>query len=211
MERRLIKHIISTVVLIFISSISILAQTAEVNAGKNQIINWVETHSAQLKGEVSQNNINVEWTCPQNSEVVFKDASNPVTEVTFPRSGYYLLYLSDKEQGKNTVKSSVIINVFKPHSYKQRLSDLINLMTVDEKIKELTNEADAIPRLGLPKYNYWSEALHGVLAGGATSFPQGVAMGSTWEPGLIHKVASVISDELSSGKALSLLRKISLI
>ena len=195
MERRLIKHIISTVVLIFISSISILAQTAEVNAGKNQIINWVETHSAQLKGDVSQNNIKVEWTCPQNSEVVFKDASNPVTEVTFPRPGYYLLYLSDKEQGKDTVKSSVIINVFKPNSYKQRLSDLINLMTVDEKIKELTNEADAIPRLGLPKYNYWSEALHGVLAGGATSFPQGVAMGSTWEPGLIHKVASVISDE----------------
>ena len=127
--------------------------------------------------EVFQTGVKVEWTCPQNKEVVFKDASNPITEVTFPRPGYYLLILSGKETGNESVSSSVIINVFKPHSYKERLADLINLMTVDEKIKELTNEADSIPRLGLPKYNYWSEALHGVLASGATSFPQGCCNG----------------------------------
>jgi beta-glucosidase len=195
MKQKSIKLIIRTAILFFINSILLLAQSAAVNAGKNQIINWEETHSAQLEGTVSPNNIKAEWTCPQNSGVVFKDASNPVTEATFPRPGYYLLYLSDKEQGNDSVKSSVVVNVFKPHSYKQRLSDLINLMTVDEKIKELTNEADSIPRLGLPKYNYWSEALHGVLAGGATSFPQGVAMGATWEPSLIHSVATTISSE----------------
>jgi len=87
------------------------------------------------------------------------------------------------------------MNVFKPHSYKDRLKDMINLMTLDEKVHQLVNEADAIPRLGLPKYNYWSEALHGVLAGGATSFPQAVAEGATWDPELLHKVASAISDE----------------
>ncbi len=195
MERISIKLIVGIVVLFFICSTPLLAQTVTINAGSNQIVSWEKTHSTRLEGRVSPRNIKVEWTCPQNSEVVFKDASNRITEVTFPRPGYYLLYLTDKEQGKDSVKSSVIINVFKPHSYKQRLSDLINLMTVDEKVRELTNEADSIPRLGLPKYNYWSEALHGVLASGATSFPQAVAMGSTWEPSLIHRVASVISDE----------------
>lgn len=193
MKQRIIKRITGTLVLLLLFSSSLLCQT--INAGKNQIIEWEKTHTALLNGSVSSENIKVEWTCPQNSEVVFKDASSPVTEVTFPRPGYYLLYLSSKEADNDTLRSSVVINVFKPHSYKERLSDLINLMTVDEKIHQLVNQADAIPRLGLPKYNYWSEALHGVLASGATSFPQAVAMGATWEPGLVQKVASAISDE----------------
>ncbi len=193
MIRRIINSAAGIVIFLLLISSSSFCQT--VNAGKEQIVEWEKTHSAQLNGNVSPENAKVEWTCPQNKEVVFKDASSPVTEVTFPRPGYYLLYLSSKEAGNDTVKSSVVMNVFKPHSYKERLADMINLMTLDEKVRELTNEADAIPRLGLPKYNYWSEALHGVLAGGATSFPQAVAMGSTWEPSLIHKVASVISDE----------------
>ncbi len=102
----------------------------------------------------------------------------------------------------------MIVNVFKPHSYKQRLSDLVSLMTVDEKIGQITNESDSIPRLGIPAYNYWSEALHGVLAGGATSFPQAVAMGATWDPGILHQVSTAISDEaralnVTEGKGLT--------
>ncbi len=206
MERRINKSIL-IIIFLFLNSSLVFPQTIPISAGSNQIINWEKTHSAKLDGIVS-NGIKVEWTCLQNSEVVFKDAANPTTEVTFPRPGYYLLYLLDKEQDKDTVKSSVIVNVFKPHSYKERLSDLINLMTVDEKIKQLTNEADSIPRLGLAKYNYWSEALHGVLASGATSFPQGVAMGSTWDPELINQVGSAISDEaraynVATGKGLT--------
>ena len=191
MKRRIIKTIIGIAILLLLNSGSFFAQTFTINAGSNQIIDWEKTHSAQLKGSVSSDKTKVEWKCPQNSEVVFKDASNPVTEVSFPRPGYYLLTLS----GNESVSSSVIVNVFKPHSYKERLADLISLMTVDEKIKQLINEADAIPRLGLAKYNYWSEALHGILASDATSFPQAVAMGSTWDPGLIHRVGSAISDE----------------
>ncbi len=193
MERRFIKSIIGILFILFFNSALFYCQT--IDAGKDQIINWEKTHTAELNGSVSPSGSGAEWTCPQNSRVVFKDASSPVTEVTFPRPGYYLLYLSSKGQGKDGVKSSVVVNVFKPHSYKERLSDLINLMTVDEKINQLTNETDAIPRLGIPKYNYWSEALHGVLASGATSFPQAVAMGATWDPDLVHRVASAISDE----------------
>jgi beta-glucosidase len=195
MTQKIFKSIIGIIVLLLLNFNLIISQTIQINTGSNQIINWEKTQTIQLKGSVSSNDIKVTWKCPQNSEVKFKDASNPVTEVTFPRPGYYLLILSEKGTAKDLVSSSIIVNVFKPNSYKERLSDLISLMTVDEKIKQLTNQSDSIPRLDLSKYNYWSEALHGVLASNATSFPQGVALGSTWDPELIHRVAAVISDE----------------
>jgi beta-glucosidase len=195
MEQRITKSIIRTVFLLLLNSTLLFSQTISINAGGNQIINWEKTHSAQLQGSVSSNKIKVEWACPQNLNVVFKDASSPVTDVTFPRPGYYLLIFSGKGTDKQSVSSSLIVNVFKPNSYKERLADLISLMTVDEKINQLTNQSDAIPRLGVPAYNYWNEALHGVLASRVTSFPQAVALGSTWDPDLVHRVATAISDE----------------
>jgi beta-glucosidase len=195
MDHRIMKSIVGIVVFLLLNSTLFFAQTTKINAGSNQLINWEKTHTAQLNGSVSSNKIKVEWTCPQNSKVVFKNASDPVTEVTFPRPGYYFLILVGEGTGKDSASSSVIVNVFKQNSYKERLADLISLMTVDEKIKQLTNESDANPRLGIPKYNYWSEALHGILASGVTSFPQCVALGSTWDPDLVYRVASVISDE----------------
>lgn len=208
MEPRIIKAIYAIIVLLFLNPASSSSQTITINAGSNQIINWEKTHSAQLKGSVPSDEIKIEWSCLGNPGVIFKDASNPVTEVTFPRPGYYLLILSGREPGKDLVSSSVIINVFKTNFYKERLSDLINLMTIDEKITQLTNHADSIPRLGIPEYNYWNEALHGVLGGGATSFPQTVAMGSTWDPDLVYRVATAISDEarvlnMTNGKGLT--------
>ena len=195
MEQRIIKSVIGIVALFLLNSTSSFSQTITISAGSSQIINWEKTHSAQLKGSVSSDKTKAKWTCPRNSKVVFKNASSPATEVTFPRPGYYLLILSSKGTGKHSASSSTIVNVFKPNSYKERLSDLISLMTVDEKIKQLTNESDSIPRLGIPMYHYWSEALHGLLASGATSFPQAVAMGSTWDPDLVYRVATAISDE----------------
>jgi beta-glucosidase len=195
MERRIIKSIIGGVAFLLLNTASLFAQAITINAGSNQFVDWEKTHSTQLEGRVSSDTVKVKWICPQNSEVAFADASNPVTEVTFPRPGYYLLILSSKGSGKDSVGSSTIVNVFKPHSYKERLADMISLMTTDEKIAQLTNQTDSIPRLGIPAYNYWSEALHGVLGSGATSFPQAVAMGATWDPGLVHRVASAISDE----------------
>jgi beta-glucosidase len=195
MARGIIKSTIRIVTFFLLVSSSLFAQAAAIHAGKNQIIDWEKTHSAWLKGSASSNNMKVKWTCPQNAKVVFKDASSPLTEVTFPRPGYYVLILSGKGAGKDSASSSTIVNVLQRHSYKERLADLISLMTLDEKIKQLTNESDSIPRLGVPKYNYWSEALHGVLASGATSFPQAVGMGSTWDPDLVYRVATAISDE----------------
>ncbi|MBN1781667.1 glycoside hydrolase family 3 C-terminal domain-containing protein [bacterium] len=181
-------------VLLF-SSASSFTRAGSVHAGSNQMINWEKTHTAKLEGRVSSDKMKVEWQCAQNAEVVFKAASKPVTGVTFPRPGYYLLILAGRQTDGSVVSDSVIVNAAAPGSYQERLSDLIGLMTVDEKIRQLTNESDAIPRLGIPAYNYWSEALHGVLTSGATSFPQAVALGATWDPDLVRRIGAAISDE----------------
>ncbi len=77
-----------------------------------------------------------------------------------------------------------------------RVNDLILRMSLAEKVQQIRNAAPAIPRLGIPAYNYWNEALHGVAnAGVATVFPQAIGMAATWDPLLIHSEADVISTE----------------
>jgi beta-glucosidase len=78
----------------------------------------------------------------------------------------------------------------------ERARDLVGQMTLDEKISQMQNMAAAIPRLGVPAYDWWSEALHGVaFAGFATVFPQAIGAGATWNPELLHREAVVISTE----------------
>lgn len=78
----------------------------------------------------------------------------------------------------------------------ERVSDLVSRMTISEKISQMYNEAPAIERLGVPEYNWWNEALHGVArAGKATVFPQAIGMAATFDEDMIFDVASVISDE----------------
>ena len=58
-----------------------------------------------------------------------------------------------------------------------RAKDLVSRMTADEKIAQCMMEAPAIPKLGIPKYHYWSEALHGIANDGlATAFPQAIGL-----------------------------------
>jgi beta-glucosidase len=81
-------------------------------------------------------------------------------------------------------------------SIEQRVQDLISRMTLDEKVSQLWYTAPAIERLGIPAYNWWNEALHGVgRSGRATIFPQSIGLGATWDPELIERVASAIGDE----------------
>ncbi|RBG37536.1 glucan 1,4-alpha-glucosidase, partial [Xanthomonas oryzae pv. oryzae] len=69
-------------------------------------------------------------------------------------------------------------------------------MTLEEKAAQMQNAAPAIPRLGVPAYDWWNEALHGVArAGGATVFPQAIGMAATFDLPLMHEVATAISDE----------------
>ena len=78
----------------------------------------------------------------------------------------------------------------------QRAADLVAQMTLEEKAEQAGHTAPAIPRLGVPEYNWWNEGLHGVArAGVATVFPQAIGMASSWDVPLMHDVADVISDE----------------
>lgn len=78
----------------------------------------------------------------------------------------------------------------------ERVSDLISRMTPEEKVNQLIDDAPAIERLGIPEYNWWNESLHGVArAGYATVFPQSITIAASWDKGLVHHVADVISDE----------------
>jgi beta-glucosidase len=77
-----------------------------------------------------------------------------------------------------------------------RVNDLVGRMTLDEKASQLVNQARAIPRLQVPAYNWWSEALHGVArAGAATVFPEPVGLAATFDVPLIHDMAIVIGTE----------------
>jgi beta-glucosidase len=62
-----------------------------------------------------------------------------------------------------------------------RIKDILNRLTPEEKISQLTNDSRAIDRLGIPEYEWWNECLHGVArAGKATVFPQAIGMAATW-------------------------------
>jgi beta-glucosidase len=77
-----------------------------------------------------------------------------------------------------------------------RVADLLGRLTLEEKVSQMMNSAAAIPRLGIPAYDWWSEALHGVAVNGrATVFPQAIGLAATWDTALMHRIATVISIE----------------
>ncbi len=78
----------------------------------------------------------------------------------------------------------------------KRVDDLIGRMTLEEKVSQMRDHAAPIPRLGVPKYDWWNEGLHGVaFAGYATNFPQVIGMAATWDTDLVHTMAQTISTE----------------
>jgi beta-glucosidase len=81
-------------------------------------------------------------------------------------------------------------------SNEERVNDLVSRMTLQEKADQLLYTAPAIPRLGIPAYTWWNEALHGVArAGYATVFPQSITIANSWDEALMYNEANAISDE----------------
>jgi beta-glucosidase-like glycosyl hydrolase len=103
----------------------------------------------------------------------------------------------------NEPVSKVPIYLNTSYTFEERAADLVSRLTPEEKESLLGNNMAPVPRLGIKSYNVWSEALHGVLTfanpgvglEGPTSFPNSVALGSTWDPELIEREASAIADE----------------
>ena len=81
-------------------------------------------------------------------------------------------------------------------SFEKRAKDLVARMTLEEKVSQMRNRSPAIGRLGVPAYDWWCEALHGVArAGTATVFPQAIGMAATFDEGMVEKAAEIISTE----------------
>ena len=78
----------------------------------------------------------------------------------------------------------------------ERAWDLLKRMTLEEKISQMKNGSPAIERLGIPAYNWWNGALHGVArAGVATMFPQAIGLAATFDRELIQEIGDVVSTE----------------
>ena len=79
---------------------------------------------------------------------------------------------------------------------RQRAKELVGRMTLEEKASQLRYDAPAIPRLGVPAYNWWNEGLHGVArAGVATMFPQAIGTAAAFDTELLEKIGDVIAVE----------------
>ena len=80
-------------------------------------------------------------------------------------------------------------------SYEERVENLISLLTPEEKVGLMMNKSVSIDRLGIPSYNWWSEACHGVRQGGYTVYPQPIGMAASFDSKLFYDVFSTVSDE----------------
>ena len=80
-------------------------------------------------------------------------------------------------------------------SNKERVENLLSLLTPDEKVGLMMNKSASVDRLGIPSYNWWSEACHGVRQGGYTVYPQPIGMAAAFNAQLVYDVFSQVSDE----------------
>src|ERR1035441_785046 len=77
----------------------------------------------------------------------------------------------------------------------QRAADLVHRMTLAEKATQMQNNSAAVPRLNIPAYQWWSEALHGVINQGVTEYPEPIGVAATFDPPAIHTMAAQIGVE----------------
>ena len=79
---------------------------------------------------------------------------------------------------------------------RKKAQELVSQMTLEEKAGQMKYDAPAIPRLGIPAYNWWNESLHGVArAGQATVFPQAIGLGASFDPELVKEIADTVAEE----------------
>ena len=111
----------------------------------------------------------------------------------------FVVFLSFAPAGQNiAAQDKESLPAFKDPNLplEKRVDDLVSRMSLEEKISQMQNAAAAIPRLGIPEYEWWNEGLHGVArAGIATVFPQAIGMAATFNDKMIWQVADATSTE----------------
>ena len=101
-----------------------------------------------------------------------------------------------RHQASDTAPSPAPLGEAGGQSQADHVRQLISRMTLEEKVSQMIDHAPAIPRLGIPAYDWWNEGLHGVArAGVATVFPQAIGLASTWDTALINEVGSDVAAE----------------
>ena len=80
-------------------------------------------------------------------------------------------------------------------SPEQRAADLVHRMTLAEKATQMYNNSAAVPRLNVPAYQWWSEALHGVINQGVTEYPEPIGLAATFDAPGVHTMATQIGIE----------------
>lgn len=110
---------------------------------------------------------------------------------------FLVVIILSQLQAQQASSTSSIENFYNTSkSVEERAQSLIQQLSLEEKVSQLQHVSPAIPRFGIPSYNWWNECLHGVARNGiATVFPQAIGMAATWNPQLIYNEADVISTE----------------
>lgn len=115
-------------------------------------------------------------------------------------SGFIVLSIMAFMPASQSSRKPIYLNT--SYSFEERAADLVSRLTLEEKQSLLGNNMAAVPRLGINAFNVWNEALHGVMfrgfganSGSPTSFPNSVALGSSWDPSLMQRETNAISDE----------------
>src|SRR6266567_8749261 len=104
--------------------------------------------------------------------------------------------LAAQQSGEGAAQDTSRLPYMDPSlSVDERVSDLLKRMTIEEKITQLVNQSRAVPKLGIPAYDWWSESLHGVATNGTTEFPEPIGLAATFDSDAIHRMAIVIGTE----------------
>ena len=98
-------------------------------------------------------------------------------------------------EGKTLGALSVKAVVNDTPSNEERVENLLSLLTPEEKVGLMMNKSVSVDRLGIPSYNWWSEACHGVRQGGYTVYPQPIGMAAAFDAQMVYDVFSTVSDE----------------
>src|ERR1700758_1514579 len=110
-----------------------------------------------------------------------------IVECMVACGGGLLLLSTVQNAGAQTAESVPYLN---PQlSPEQRATDLVRRMTLAEKASEMQNNSAAVPRLRVPAYQWWSEALHGVINDGVTEYPEPIGLAATFDAPGIHTMA----------------------